>query len=138
MEKIFLETSIFIRYFTADDEKKFKDCFHLLEIIEKEGKFRSYTSNIVILEILFVLTRVYKFSKKEVLGGIQKILSLRNLTLVEKTSTKAALGLYKKYNIKYADCLIATQVPKDTKLVSYDEEFLKIKTLAVTTPADFF
>jgi len=136
VEKIFLETSIFIRYFTADDKKKLKDCFRLLEIIENEGKFRSYTSNIVILEILFVLTRVYKFSKKEVLEGIQKILSLRNITLVEKTDTKVALALFKKYNIKYADCLISTQIPKGTKLVSYDEEFAKIKTLTVLTPKD--
>ena len=137
MEKIFLETSIFIRYFTADDKKKFKDCFRLLEIIENEGKFRSYTSNIVILEILFVLTRVYKFSKKEVLNGIQKILRLRNITLVEKTDTKAALALFKKYNIKYADCLISTQIPKGTKLVSYDADFSKIKTLSPTTPEEF-
>lgn len=136
MEKIFLETSFFIRYFTADDRKKFKDCVRLLEIIEKEGKIRSYTSNIVMLEILFVLGRVYKFSKKDVLNAIQKILNLRNHTLIEKTDTERALALFKKYNIKYVDCLIATQLSKDTKLVSYDEEFAKIKTLNTVTPKD--
>ncbi len=136
VSKIFLETSVFIRYFTADDEKKFADCVHLLETIEKAGTLRPYTSNIVILEILFVLTRVYKFPKKEVLEGIQKILDIRNLTLIEKADTLAALEFYKKHNIKFGDCLIATQIPTGVKLVSYDEEFEKIK-IPVLTPVEF-
>lgn len=137
MKKLFLETSIFVRYFTADDENKFRDCVQLLEVIEKEGKVRPYISNIVILEILFVLTHVYNFSKKDVLDGIDKILNLRNITLIEKTDTKQALKLYKKYNIKYADCLIASQLLRGIKLVTYDEEFSKIKILSVLTPAEF-
>lgn len=136
MAKVFLETSFFIRYFTEDDERKFKDCVKLLEIIEK-GKVRPYTSNIVIFEILFVLTRLYKFSKKEVLDGVDRILAIRNLTLIETTNTKAAIRLFKKYNVKYPDCLIATQVPAKTKLVSYDADFSKIKTVSPSTPADF-
>ena len=136
MEKIFLETSVFIRYFTADDKKKFKDCVRLLEIIEK-GKARPYTSNIVIFEVLFVLARIYKFSKKEVLEGIQKILDLRNLTLVEKTNTRKALETFQKLNIKFPDCLIATQVPRNSKIATYDEDFAKIKTLSVTDPLNF-
>ncbi|OGD92618.1 hypothetical protein A2697_00455 [Candidatus Curtissbacteria bacterium RIFCSPHIGHO2_01_FULL_41_44] len=136
MEKIFLETSVFIRYFTADDKKKFKDCVRLLEIIEK-GKARPYTSNIVIFEVLFVLARIYKFSKKEVLEGIQKILDLRNLTLVEKTNTRKALETFQKLNIKFPDCLITTQVPRNSKIATYDEDFAKIKTLSVTDPLNF-
>lgn len=134
--KVFLETSVLIRFLTADDEKKFNDCVRLLEIIEK-GNIRPYISNIVILEIIFVLTRLYKFSKKEVLESILKILNLRNLTLIEATNTKEAIKIFNKYNIKYPDCLIATQVPKNVKIVTYDEDFSKIKTLATTDPQEF-
>lgn len=136
MDKIFLETSVFIRYFTADEPKKFKDCVKLLETIEN-GKLRPYTSNIVIFEILFVLTRLYRFSKEEVLDGIKKILGIRNLTLIEATNTKEALKLFEKYNIKYPDCLIATQVPAGVKLVSYDADFSRIGKLNIVTPAEF-
>jgi len=132
-DKVFLETSVIIRYLTADDEKKFKDCLRLLEIIEK-GKIRPYTSNIVIFEILFVLTKIYGFAKKEVLGGIKKILGLRNITLVETTNTREAIKLFEKYNIKYPDCLIATQVPQGAKLVSYDADFSKIDAISSATP----
>ena len=134
MDKIFLETSFFIRYFTADDKKKFQDCVKLLETIEN-GRFRTYTSNIVIFEILFVLTKIYGFSKKEVLDAVEKVLDLRNLTLIETTKTKDAIKLFNKYNVKNPDCLIATQVPLKTKLISYDQDFQKIKTISSTEPS---
>ena len=51
VNKVFLETSFFIRFLTADDEEKFRDCLKLLETIEN-GKLRPYTSNVVIFEIL--------------------------------------------------------------------------------------
>jgi len=132
--KVFLETSVFIRYLTADDEKKYQDCSKLLEKIE-DGKLRPYTSNIVIFEIIFVLNRLYKFSEKEVLDSIKKILGIRNLTLIETTNTKDALKIHEKYGVKYPDCLIATQVPQGAKLVTYDEDFSKIEGILSFKPS---
>lgn len=135
MSKVFIDTNIFIRFIIKDDTKKLEDCSRLFERIE-EGKIRPYTSNIVILEIQFVLIKIYKFSKNQALEDINTLLSLRNLTIIDKTNTKIALDLYRKNNIKYVDCLIATQIPKGTKLVTYDEEFSKLK-IAISTPTDF-
>ena len=135
MDKLFLETSIFIRYFTEDDPRKFQDCVRLLEIIEK-GKLLPYPSNIVVFEILFVLTGIYQFSKKDVIEAIKKILTLRNLALIEKTNTKRAIKLFEKYSIKFPDCLIATQIPQGVKIVTYDDDFKKIDGLTSIDPAN--
>lgn len=59
---------------------------------------------------------------------------MRQLTLIETTNTKTALGLLKKYRIKYGDCLIATQVPPKAILVTYDEDFAKIPGLKSQKP----
>lgn len=136
MIKVFIDTSVFIRFLTRDNQQKFEDCKKFFELIE-DGKLRSYTSNIVILEIQFVLIRIYKFSKDKVLNDINSILDLRNLVLIEKTNTQKALKTFSKHNIKYADCLIATQVPKNTKIVTYDDEFSKIKEIPHSQPANF-
>lgn len=136
MNKIFLETSFFIRYFTADNVKKFEDCVKLLENVEK-GKPRPYTSNIVIFEIIFVLTRLYKFPEKDVFDSIENILNIRNLTLIEITNTKEALKIHKKYNVKYPDCLIATQIPSGVKLITYDEDFKRINKISVASPKEY-
>lgn len=135
MPKVFIETSVFIRFLTKDHQAKYQDCLRLFEVISK-GKLRPYTSNIVIMEIVYILIRQYKFSKKSVLSVLDKLLQLRNLTLIEETNSKKALKLYGQLNLKYADALIATQVPVDATLASYDEDFKKIKSLVTQTPRE--
>lgn len=134
MTKVFVETSVLMRFLTADDAQKFQDCLALFEKIE-QGQIRPYTSNMVVLEALFLLTKLYKFPKTKVLIDLHKVLDLRNLTLIEKTDTKAALNLFEKFNIKYADCMIATQVPKAIILLTYDEDFKKLTGFKIFTPA---
>lgn len=133
--KIFIDTSIFIRFFTQDIQEKYRDCEKLFEVVE-EGNYKPYTSNIVLFEIFFVLTTKYRFAKVKVKKALAAVLQMRNLTMIEKTNTPKALQLLDKYKIKYADCLIATQIPDKTRLVTYDEDFKKIPTITVETPAD--
>lgn len=135
MKKVFIETSVFIRFFTKDDQKRLEDTLRLFELIES-GKIHPYISNVVIQEILFVLTKVYKFPKPEVLQDIQRALTLRNMTLIETTDTPKALSLFKRRSVKYGDCLIATQVPKGVQLATYDADFSKLANVASVSPAD--
>lgn len=133
MTKVFLDTSIFIRLFTKDVLEKYRQCLTLFEVVE-EGRVKPYTSNIVLLEIFYVLTSVYRFKSEDVRDALDRILRIRNITLIEKTNTDDALQFFDKYKIKFADCLIATQVPDGAKLVSYDAEFRKIPTLNAVSP----
>lgn len=135
MSKAFIETSVFIRFLTKDHQQKYLDCVKFLELVSK-GKIRPYTSNVVVMEIIFILMRQYKFDKKNILPAINKLLQIRNLTLVEKTNTKNALKIFQKYSIKYGDALIAAQVPKDIILISYDKDFKKIKRITSNTPGE--
>lgn len=133
--KFFIDTSVFIRFFTQDDQEKYTDCVKLLELVE-QGTIRPYISNIVLIEIFFVLTSLYKFEKLQVRKSLDIVLQMRNLTLIEKTDTPTALRYFDKYRIKFTDCLIVTQVPRGARLVTYDTEFSKIKSLHSLTPAE--
>ena len=128
MKKIFVDTNVWLRFLVADDEKSFLLCQQFFKKVE-EGKFRIYTSTIVLLEIIYTLTSFYKIDKKQVVEDIKNILSTRNLTLVEKTDFTKALELFSKLSIKMADCMIATQLPKETALCTFDQEFKKIKSI---------
>ncbi len=66
----------------------------------ESGMIHPYTSNVVIMEILYILTRVYKFAKNEVLKDLRIVLNLRNLTPLEETDTAKALSLFEKFSIK--------------------------------------
>ena len=134
--KVFIDTSVFIRFFTHDDPEKYSDCKDFFRLIES-GKLRPYTSNVVILEIVYVLKQLYKFPLTDVITATKGIINIRNMTLIEKTNTPYALEVFEKAFIKYGDSLIASQLPANTKLVTYDKEFTKLKKIATVEPKDF-
>lgn len=131
--KIFLETSVFIRLLTGDDKKKQQETKELFQHIEA-GKYFPYTSNIVFLEIFYVLTKTYKFPKVQVIQDLVKLTYLRNLAINENTDIRKAFELFLLYKIKFSDCLIATQIPSAVILITYDRDFSKIPHLKVATP----
>lgn len=135
IKKIFIDTNVLVRFFTEDDKEKFNDCLLLFKLIEA-GNLKPYSSNIVIFELLHVLIKIYKFPKFEVLKDIQTLLNLRNITLIEKTDSKKALDLFKKFNVKYGDCLIAPQLPANSALITYDDDFKKITSIRSLTPKE--
>ncbi len=135
MVAIFLDTNLFIRFLVKNNGQQHKECVKLVEKISS-GNFHPYTSNIVIAEILHVLIRIYKQPKKIVLKKIDKLLTMRNLTVIEKTNTLLALNFFHRYNLKYGDCLIATQVPAGVTLVTYDRDFQKISSISAKTPKE--
>lgn len=135
MTQIFIDTNIFLRYLVDDRSLQHKESIALIEACES-GKFRPYTSSVVISELIFVLTKLYKLPKKEVVGSIDKLLLIRNLTLIDKTNTPTALAFYRKFNVKFGDCLIASQIPSPAALITYDRDFSKFKLELFATPAE--
>jgi predicted nucleic acid-binding protein len=135
MKKVFLDTNIWLRFLTADEPNQFQSCCQLLERIE-EGKIRAYTSVIVLLEIIYTLTSYYKIARKQVIEDVKNLLATRNLILIEKTNFATSFDLFSKHQVKLADCLIATQVPKGALLCTYDQDFKKIKGVVSSTPQE--
>lgn len=133
MKKIIIDTNIWLRFFLKDDKMQFEKVRELISDVEA-GKFRTYTSSIVILEIVYVLKNLYKFSFDEMEEVIEAIKNVRGITIIDKTDFEQAYDFFKKYKIKFTDCLIASQVKDDMTLVSYDEDFNKMKDLEVLRP----
>lgn len=133
MTKLFLDTNIILRFFLKDNESQYQDVCDLFAKIE-EGAFKPYTSSIVFMELNYVVRNIYKLPIDEVLDYIDAIKKMRGMTVIEKTDTDNAVNLYKKYKIKLGDCFIATQLPKEAILVSYDSDFKKLKEIKSQTP----
>lgn len=134
MTKIFLDTNVWLRFFLHDNDQ-FASVEKLITAIE-EGKFLPYTSSIVFLELVFVLGKTYGLPKEKVANYLEAIRETRNLTLIEKTNTKKALGLFAKHSVKFSDCLIASQISTNMVLVTFDQEFLKMKSIKSKAPEE--
>lgn len=116
---LFLDTNVFLRFFTKDDKKMYVQAEKILSLGE-EGKLRLATSTIVLTEIIFTLKNFYKLKAASIQEHIESILAIKNLLLVERTNFPAAYKLYKTHKEKISDCLIVTQVPQHYKLCSFD------------------
>jgi len=133
--KIFIDTNLWVRFFIQDIVDQYEMTKSLLARVEA-GEVKAYTSTIVLLELQFVLQKLYKLSFEGVLEVFEIIQKVREMTIIDKTNFRSALKFYKKYKIKLPDCLIASQLPKDTILVSFDEELSKIKEITVKKPQE--
>lgn len=133
--KVFVDTNVLLRYLMKDHEQQYQYCFQIIELIEN-GVIRPYISSIVVLEIQYVLRSVYNVPKHEIRNFLQDLLSLRSLTIQEKSHTQKALQLHWNTNVKLSDCLITTQVPKGAILCTYDQDFQKFNDITVSSPQE--
>jgi len=133
MRKLFLDTNVFLRFFLKDNEKQYQDVCKIFSKIE-EGEFKPYTSAIVFLEFNYVARKIYKLSISETIGFIEAIRKMRGMTIIKKTDINKAINFYRRYKIKLGDCFIAAQVAKGTMLITYDQDFGKVKEIISKTP----
>lgn len=134
----FIDTNIFLRVFVKENEKTFKECYGFLKFVENK-KIKACTSVLVLVEIDWVLESFYKFKKEKAIEALESISKLRGLKIVDETNFPLALELYKKYNIKFIDALIASSpkiISGETTVVSYDRDFEKLKVKRIG-PGEF-
>lgn len=81
------------------------------------------------VEIDWVLESFYQFEKGKAVKSLESILKLKGLKFIDRPNPSLALELYRKYNIKFIDALIASYPPifkKEAILISYDGDFDKM------------
>lgn len=136
-KKLFIDTNIWLRFLVKDESEQHQASAKLIEQIE-QGVYQPYTSSWVMMELFFVLTKLYAHQPLPAQTIIKQILTTRSLTLIEKTSLSAAISLSQQTKVKLADCLIATQIPTGIMLVTYDHDFTKLAkhltNLQIQTP----
>jgi len=133
MTRVFIDSNVWLRYFLKDNDQ-FESCQKLIQAVEY-GQCKPYISSIVLLEVIYVLKSVYKLERIKISEIIGAITDMRNLTIIDKTNSWLAIKMMEKFNFKFADCLIATQVPKRAILATFDQELSKIAGRNCQTPA---
>jgi len=120
----FLDTNIFLRYLTKDDEEKAYKVLDLLKKIEK-GEEKAITSPLVIFELIFTLQKYYKLPKEEIKNLVLPLINLRGLKLPYKAVFEKTLEVFPNTNVSFADLfnyffMLEHEVKE---IYSYDEDF---------------
>lgn len=129
-EEIFIDSNIFLRFFTKDDPQKASKVKRFFQ--ESAEKEQQLAVNFwIFAEIEFVLRRHYSLEKKKILSLLRSIFTINNLNIYGKELVQVALLIYEKKNIDFVDALTAgfLETKNIEKIVSYDSHFDKFEKI---------
>lgn len=131
-----LDTNILIRYFTKDDPTKAQRCLELLRRV-RQGAEEITTSETIIAEVTYVLTRHYNLSHSEIASLLRPVLSLKGLRLPNKRMLLRALDLFETHaRLDFEDALGIAHMERleVTDILSYDTDFDGIQGIRRVEP----
>jgi predicted nucleic-acid-binding protein len=124
---IALDTNVLIRYITNDNEEQAKLAADLLE--KYSGKEKSvFINNIVLCELVWVLSSGYKYKKVEIIQTLKLLLSSIELSFENYELAFLAVTEYENASGDFSDILIGlTNHHSGYKTYSFDKQALKSK-----------
>lgn len=136
MSKSFVDTSIILRLLVKDDDVKIKAVEKLIRNAEGAGS-ALYILPVAILEIVWVLQKVYKFDRSSIRELVIAILNTPQLHVEKEDVFRKALLAFEIKNVKFADAVMGYWgLDKGYETVfTYDEkDFKRIEGLKVKKP----
>jgi len=136
MSKAFVDSSAILRLLVRDDDPKAKAVEKLIREAGSKG-ITLFFLPVSMLEIVWVLEKVYKFEKKVIRELAEAIINTPQLKIELEDVFRKALRVYEEENVKFADAVIGCWgLVKGIKTVfTYDENnFKRIRGLQVKKP----
>ncbi len=105
MYKGVLDTSVILRFLTGNSKDK-KEKFKKLILDASLEKKTLFVPLIVIIELVYVLEKIYKLKKQDIRENVESLLSLQPVEIESENVVLESLRLYAEENIKYGDAMI--------------------------------
>ena len=135
----FLDTNVFLRYLTGDDEVKAQACYELFQRVS-QGEEELFTCEAIVSEVVYVLSSPrapYRLSHEEIRARFVPILTLRGLRLPQKRVYLEALDLYASSSfLDFEDALAVAHMRRQgiAEIVSYDRDFDRVADVQRAEP----
>jgi predicted nucleic-acid-binding protein len=136
MNKAFVDTSVILRLLVKDDDIKMKAAEKLLRSAGAQG-ITLHLLPVTVLEVVWVLEKVYRLRRKEIRELTEAILNTPQLKVEMEDAFRKALRVYEERNVKFADAVMGCWgLEKGLATVfTYDEkDFKRIEGLDVRKP----
>jgi predicted nucleic-acid-binding protein len=136
LHRAFIDTSVLLRYLVRDDDIKATACENLFRESKRKG-IALHLLTVAVMEIVWVLEKVYKFDRKDVREVAEAILNTPELKVEMESVFRKALAVYTEKNVKFADAVMGFWGLERgiATVYSYDEkDFKRIEGLEVKIP----
>ena len=123
---IALDTNVLVRYLARDDVDQFNMATDLINscTVDQAG----YVCREVMIELVWVLERSYKYSREEIADALESIVSASQLEVESAQDIAAVLSLYRKERYDFADLLIRKAALRggNYTVKTFDQKFAKL------------
>lgn len=100
-----LDTNVLVRYLVRDEPAQERAALRFIESAAERGE-PILVNAVVLCELVWVLRSSYGYSKDDVAGAVEKILSAEQLEVEDVDAAWLALGDFRGGRADFADCLI--------------------------------
>jgi predicted nucleic-acid-binding protein len=123
---IALDTNVLVRYLARDDLEQFNIANELINGCKADQ--RGYVCREVMIELVWVLERSYKYSREEIADALESIVSASQLEVESAQDIAAVLNLYRKECYDFADLLIKQAALRggNYNVKTFDQKFAKL------------
>lgn len=126
MREYFVDTNIFLRFLLEDQPTQSALAKKLLKKAEK-GEINLWTTDIVVLEVIWTLKSFYKLEASEIQEKVCCLMALENLKVPNKEIILKALDYFVFQGVSYADAYNFLIAQKEGKgILSFDKDFDKL------------
>jgi len=100
-----IDTNVLVRYLTQDDAVQSPLATELVEGFSREAP--GFVSQVVLVEMVWVLSRRYKMNRTEIADILETLLRSRELVVEQTEAGLLALTTYRTTKADFSDALLA-------------------------------
>jgi len=102
-----VDTNVILRYLLEDDEELFNKARSIFDKALKR-EWEILIKEVVIAEVVYVLEKVYKVSRKIIAETLKELLILKGIKAENKDFVLKALEIYKNKKLDFVDCILCS------------------------------
>jgi predicted nucleic acid-binding protein len=116
-----IDTNVIIRFLTGDNEEFFEKSINIFRDLER-GKIEVELLPSILAEVYFVMIKVYRVNRVELIKDLKKIVTLKGVK-TDRGLLIETLNILEKRNIDFVDALICAKSKiGNYKILSFDED----------------
>jgi len=124
----YIDANYFLRFILKDNLTQWKIANNYFEKAKQE-KIKLVFLTEVILEIEYVMRKVYKLNRKLIFKYISTLLVINSFEIVDREVLKLALLTYLDKNIDFVDAILFYKSKnRQAEVLSFDKDFDKMRS----------
>ena len=123
---IALDTNVLVRFLAQDDDAQFEVAAGLIKGCTSDAP--GYVCREVMIELVWVLERSYKYSRKEIAEALLSIVTASQFSVENAQDIASVVNLYRKEGYDFADLMIrqAAQRTENRILKTFDQKLARL------------